>query len=87
MTAISKASGDIIETRVDDEIIVVALASGELFSLKGTAADIWNKIDGERSAARICALLAEEFGCESAAITGDVDRFLSNARDAGLVAR
>ena len=42
------------ETRIDDEIVVMNLASGDFFSLEDSAAAIWDLIDGTRNrAARV----------------------------------
>ena len=49
MTAIKKLAGHFSETRVDDEVVVMHLGTGDFFSLKDSAKAIWEQIDGERS--------------------------------------
>ncbi len=86
MTAIRKASGDLIETNVDDETIIVALQSGQLYSVKDTSAAIWRMIDGETGRDAIIDALAQEYRADRAEIAKDVDAFLTDARNAGLLA-
>ncbi len=74
------------ETTVDDEIVVMHLASGEFFSLKDSAKAIWEYIDGVRPRAAIIADLARDYGVAGAQIAPEVDDFLIRLRDAGLLA-
>lgn len=87
MSAIHKAAGDLIETNVDDETIIVALQSGQLYSVKDTSAAIWRMINGENGRDGIIDALAQEYGAERAVIAKDVDAFLAEAANAGLIAR
>lgn len=86
MSAIRKASGDFIETDVDDETIIVSLASGELFSVKETGLAIWKLIDGTRGRLQLIADLSAAYSVDEAEIASDVDAFLTDAARAGLLA-
>lgn len=46
------------ETRIDDEIVIMNLASGDFFSLTDSAAAIWDLLDGSRDRAAVLAALA-----------------------------
>ena len=81
----AKRAASFSETRIDDEVVVMALASGEFFSLRETAREVWEAIDGERTRDEIVAVLAAVHGVEPAAITDDVDIFLAELHGAGLV--
>jgi PqqD family protein of HPr-rel-A system len=87
MTALIKLVDRFSETTVDDEVVVMDLASGDFFSMKDSAKDIWEHIDGTRSRETLIADLARDYGVDAAAITPDVDAFLDRLRDAGLLAR
>jgi hypothetical protein len=85
MAAIEKSSNDLIETDVDDETIIVALESGQLYSVTDTAAAVWRLIDGKNDRAMIIAALAEEYQTAPATIESDVDAFLKDAAETGLI--
>ncbi len=87
MRALTKLVDRYSETTVDDEVVVMALASGDFFSLKDSAKDIWEHIDGTRSREALIADLAQDYGIAAEEIAGDVDDFLGRLYDAGLLAR
>jgi hypothetical protein len=86
MSILSKQAGRFSETDIDNEIVVMRLDNGEFFSLSGTAAAIWRLIDGTRDRAALLAALAAEFGTDESAIVADVDDFLAQLEEQGLVA-
>ena len=86
MTALAKAVGRFSETAIDDEIVVMSLVNGDFFSLTGTARDIWVLIDGTHDRAAIITVLAERYGVAGDAIDGEVDAFLAQLGEAGLLA-
>ncbi len=87
MSALTKLADRFSETIVDDEVVVMHLASGDFFSMKDSAKDIWEHIDGARSRDTLIADLARDYGIDAELIAPDVDDFLRRLRDAGLLAR
>lgn len=83
--ALAKYADRYIETRIDDEIVLMDLDSGNFFSLSGSAAAIWTLLDGIRSRDEVLAGLAQEYGCPATDIAPDVDDFLLQVRSAGFV--
>jgi len=81
-TPIRKLPEAFVETAIDDEIVVMSMASGDFFSIRGTARDVWLKIDGVRDRAALNAALAEDYGDEVDA--GEVAEFLDALGAAGL---
>lgn len=73
------------ETRIDDEIVVMNLASGDFFSLKDSAAAIWDLIDGTRTRAAVLAALAGAHDAAEADLARDLDDFLGELRAGGLI--
>ena len=73
------------ETAIDDEVVVMHLASGEFFSLTGSSAAIWRLIDGTRGAEAIVAELAAAYGEEPGRIADDLAAFVAQLQAAGLV--
>ena len=85
MTGPTKAIGRFSEAVIDGEIVVMSLDNGNFFSLTGTARDIWVLIDGAHDRAAIMTVLAERHGVASDAIAGEVDAFLAQLGEAGLL--
>lgn len=86
MNAISKLPDRFSETDVDDEIVIMRLDNGEFFSLSGTAAATWRLIDGSRNRAALISALASEYGTNEVEISADVDDFLVQLKELGLIA-
>ena len=86
MSKLSKQIDRFSETDIDNEIVVMRLDNGDFFSLSGTAASIWRLIDGTRDRAALLAELAAEYGTDESAIVADVDEFLTNLKEQGLLA-
>ena len=86
MTILAKQSDRFTETDIDDEIVVMRLDTGEFFSLAGTGAAAWRLIDGTRDRSALITALATEFDGVEAEIAADIDEFLAQLKDLGLVA-
>ena len=74
------------ETRIDDEIVVMSLSSGDFFSLQGSAAAIWELIDGTRDHAAVLATLVRDYDAPETVLAAEFDAFLAELRDNGLLA-
>ena len=74
------------ETRIDDEIVVMNLASGDFFSLEDSAAAIWDLLDGTRDRAAVLAALSAQYDAPNADLARDLDSFLGELRSGGLIA-
>ena len=75
------------ETQIDDEHVLMVLASGEFLSLAGTGGEIWRLIDGERDEEGLVALLAAQFDAARETIAADVAAFLARLEKRGLIVR
>ena len=73
------------ETRIDDEIVVMNLSSGDFFSLRDSGAAIWELIDGTRDRAAVLAALTRDYDAADADLAGDLDAFLAELRGSGLL--
>jgi len=82
---LAKAAGQFTETEIDDEVVVMSLASGDFFSLTGSARAIWLALDAQPDRAGLIAALAAQFDADPAEIAGDVDAFLAQLNAAGLL--
>ena len=87
MNRVIKLSERFTEAAIDDEIVVMRVDTGEFFSLTGTAATTWRLIDGNRNRDALLAALADEYSTDEAAIAADVDDFLAQLKETGLLSR
>ena len=86
MTTPRKITANYVETEIDDEILLVDLDGGELFSLSGTGREIWRLIDGERTLDEIVDSVADGYSIETKRLRRDVEKFLDQLEAAALVA-
>ena len=86
MAAISKLQERFTEADIEQEIVIMQLDSGEFFSLSGTAADLWRLIDGRRDRSALLAAAATAFDVDQNEIGADIDEFLQQLREKGLLA-
>lgn len=84
--AVSRAPA-LAEVVSGDDIIVLRLDDHDCTPhvLRGTAAAIWNRIDGTRSADVISAELADAYRAPLATVRADVRTCLEELRRAGLI--
>ena len=85
MGLLTKVRGRFTETAIDGEVVVMDLARGDFFSLTGTAAAAWHRIDGTRSRAALIADLAADYDKAPDEVAVDVDAFLGQLGAAGLI--
>lgn len=74
------------EAAIDDEIVVMRLDNGEFFSFSETSAAIWRLVDGTKDRDALIAALAGEFDADEHMIASDVDAFLAEIKEMGLLA-
>ena len=87
MAALRKRTENFIATIVDDEVLIVDLNGGELFSLSGTARAVWEAIDGRRDEAAIAEAMAMEHDGDSETIAKDVASLVNELEKAALLER
>ena len=63
------------------------LADGDFYSLRDSGRAIWQAIDGLRDRDALLAALAASYEAPHAQLATDLDAFLADLRDAGLLAR
>ena len=86
MTVPRKLTANFVETRVDDEILIVDLDGGELLSLEDTGRAVWDLIDGQRSLAAIAEALELEYDASRNRLERDVASLMRALEAAKLVA-
>ena len=80
-----KIADSFVETEIDDEVVVLRLADGDIFSLVGTSLEVWKSIDGQKSTADIAAELSKLHDAPADTVADDVAGFIGELKDAGFV--
>ena len=81
-----KKTDNFVETKLDDELVLMNLHTGRFNALAGTGLAIWNLIDGTRDLSAMKAELAQCYNTTVEACGPDVDSFLATLETAGFVA-
>jgi hypothetical protein len=74
----------IIETELEDELILLDPASGEMFSLNGTGRSVWRALDG-RTVAGVVSAIESAYDVAPERAGEDVRALLAQLLEAGLV--
>lgn len=85
MTAPRKRPESFVATLVDDEVVLIDMEGGELFSLSGTARAVWEAIDGQASADEIARSMAQAYEVEPDTAQREVSELLGELAKAGLI--
>ena len=75
----------VVQSPDGDRVAVLHLAQDVPVILAGTAASVWNGLDGIRTEAALLESLAHNYGTESSAIQEDVMRLIQDLCRAGMV--
>ncbi|GAA3526208.1 PqqD family protein [Nocardioides daeguensis] len=68
-----------------EEFVMMGLAQGEYYSVKGVAATLWRHLAEPHDLAELCTAVAEEYDVTAEACRGDVEAFLAQLRDKRMV--
>ena len=82
---LTKDPSGFAETRIDDEIVVMNLSSGDFFSLRDSGAAIWDLIDGTRDRSAVLAALVRDYDAAESDLAAELDAFLAELRGNGLL--
>lgn len=83
--ALTKRREAFSETAIDGEVVLLNLADGTFFSLTGTAATIWQLIDGQRDRDALLAQVTQVHAAAESEIAADLDAFLTQLAGAGFL--
>lgn len=83
--SILRLSSDVRYRAVDDETVVIRQEAAEALVLNDVAGRILELIDGARQVGAIVATLADEYDIDSATLAADVEAYLKELLDIGVV--
>lgn len=82
---IAKASDQFVETEVDGELVIMNVATGDFFGLKGTGLAIWKLIEQHEDVAAIKEALLSDYDVSEADCAAEVDEFVRELVHAKLL--
>jgi hypothetical protein len=71
--------------RLQDEVIIINVATGSYFSGSGTAADVWTLIAAGASLDETLAILAAAYGTDPGMIKGDVETCIAKLIESAVI--
>ena len=78
---------DVLFQDVNDEVVLLDLASEHYFGLDEVGARVWMLLKEQKAAGQIVEELLQEYDVERAELEGDVLDLLAQLLDAGLIRR
>ncbi len=86
-TSVFRRKGDVIYRLIDDEAVVVRTGTSEVLGLNAVGARILELIDGEITVSALIERLEDEYEVEHAQLEADVELFLREMSDGGVLER
>jgi hypothetical protein len=81
-----RRNGGILHAPVgDDELVMLSIDAGRYYSVNAVARRLWELLDEPRTAAELSAAICAEFEVDADTCRTDVERFVSEMMDNGLV--
>ena len=84
-TAVFRPRPDVRFRVVGDEAVIVRQEDAEVIALNEVGASVLSLLDSRRSVRDVLDALLDEYDIDRESLSGDVSRFLSELRDAGVV--
>ncbi len=75
----------VVSEVIDDELVVMNLATGHYFSSTGSGAVAWSCLELGMDSAAIAGVLGQSFDASAAQIEADLSGFIESLRSNGLV--
>jgi hypothetical protein len=72
-------------TDMDDEVVVLNMATGRYYGLNEVAGQVWKWVQEPRTRDELLALLLDEFEVEPAQAAPDLDALLGDLQDRALI--
>jgi len=84
-TAVFRPRPDVRFRVVGDEAVIVRQEDAEVIALNEVGASVLSLLDSRRSVRDVLDALLEQYDVDRESLSGDLSRFLSELRDAGVV--
>ena len=78
-------SKDLLEAEIDDEIVALDRARGQVFGFNGVASDVWRLLASPRTIDELVVELGALYDVEDATCRADVKELISSLDEMGLI--
>jgi len=78
-------NADLLETTLDNEVVLLSIERGSYFGLEGTARRIWQMLAQPMTKAQLVEVLCQEYDAEPEVIARDLEPFLQKMLDNAVV--
>ena len=85
-TALLVRHPDMIAAEMDGETVMMSIERGEYFGLGGVGSRVWELLDQPTTLAQLTQVICTEYEVDAATCRGDLQKFLADLLDNGLVA-
>ena len=83
--AVFRPRSDVRFRGIGDEAVIVRQEDAEVIALNDVGASVLALLDSRRSVRDVLDALLEQYDVDRESLSGDLSRFLSELRDAGVV--
>lgn len=80
-----RRTSEVIWRPVEGRVVGLDLTSSRYFSLNPSAGVLWERLASEAEPEDLVEVLEREYGLDAAQARADVEAFLAELRDAGLI--
>jgi hypothetical protein len=85
-TTVYSCGDDVLETKIDEEIVLMSISKGEYFSLGEVASRIWELLKTKPlDVDSLCAALQQEYDIDRTTCLSDTEDFLKTLVEQNLV--
>jgi hypothetical protein len=70
---------------VDDEIVILDIASGQFYGINDVGSLVWDLLEHDTTRDALIEAVTAEFDVDPAQAGGDIDSLITQLADAGLV--
>jgi len=77
---------DLVAAAMDGETVMMSIERGEYFGLGGVGSRVWELLDQPTTLAQLTQVICTEYEVDAATCRGDLQKFLADLLDNGLVA-
>ena len=79
-----KKRTDVIQSQVDEELLILDMQNNQIHQLNPSASYVWNEFDGWRSPVDLAIAFANRFGIDIETAKNDVERVISQLKSLNL---
>lgn len=78
-------TADLLSSEVDGELVILDVQSGSYLNLDPVGTDIWRRLEQPLRVGDLCAALEQDYDADAATIARDVEAFVTQMLEKGLL--